>query len=209
MSFGRIISRDTVKRQRASRPHRSAGTVHARPETLAESLAKNGGPGIGLLVPTGISTSPFLSEQEYKKYAHLYDPKALGRIARALREPAVRARMSHDNGTAPELHIVGKFLHLGWVVGEGILFQEATLYGFRRRHRVFVSDVALRFNGRFVLCPVDGEYFHDRLQKQRIDDANRNMALGRLGQVLPVPSRYCFEGQTLDDFFAQRLGVTA
>ena len=202
-------TRNTVARRRAKATHRvGQATVRARPETLRESLARTGGMGVGLVAESGRSYAPFASETERKRYEALYDPVAMGRIARALREPLVQAKLSHDNGTAPELHIVGKFLHLGWIMGKEIHFQDTDLFGFRRRHRVFVSDVALDFDGRNVLVPVDGEYFHDRLAATREDDIRRNATLARLGQVCPVPSRYCFEGATLDAYLDQRLGVT-
>lgn len=208
MTFGSLTTRDQVKRQRAQQPHRTHATIHARPETLREALAKSGGVGVGLVAPNQVSVYPFDNQAEYDRYSALYDTAAMGRIARALREPQVRALMTHDTGTAPELHIVGKFLQIGWAIQRDIIFQTTSLVGFRRRHRVFVADVALRFGGRFVLVPVDGEHFHDRLRVQREDDLRRNAALGRMGQVCAVPSRYCFEAATLDSYLQQRLGVS-
>jgi hypothetical protein len=210
MSFGDLTTRNEVARQRAKRPHREHATIAARETTLRESLAHEGGIGIGILVPSQVSVYPFDSQEEYDRYAATYDPIAMSRIARALRDPAVRARITHNTGTAPELHFVGKFLQLGWKIGQGIIFQDRTvaaINGIRRMHRVFVSDCALRFNGRFILCLINGAYFHERLQIERERDIQTGESLRRLGQVLMVPSEVCFEGRTLDAFLAQKLGT--
>lgn len=208
MSYGKLASRDAILRQRARQPHRKGATIRARPETLAESVARHHGAGVGIITDSGKAYSPFDNLAEYERYAKEYDGKALGRIVRSLHEPEVRKRMSHDNGTAPELHVIGKFLHLGFVLGVEVFFQDIPVYGFRRMNRVFTADTGIWWGGRKVLMPVNGEFFHDRLASQREADERLTIRLQQLGTVLMIPARFCFQGDTLDSFFTQHLGVT-
>jgi hypothetical protein len=204
-----INDRNTVQRIRAKRPHRVGATVHARPETLAQAISRGGGGGVGIVIDSGKSYAPFDSLTQYEQYAKDYDGKALGRIARALREPEIKAHLTHDNGTAPELHVGGFWLQHGLQLGAELFFQDINLYGFRRLHRVFTADLGIWWNGLKVLLPVNGDYFHERLNIERVNDETtfNELKSRGLGDVLPIPGDVCFQGDTLDAFFTMHLGM--
>jgi hypothetical protein len=211
MPVSGFTSRDTILRQRAKRPHKTGGTLRAKAETLAEAVARRGGAGVGIVPDSGVGYAPFDNLAEYERYARMYDPVAMGRIATALRNPLVHAKITHNTGTAPELHVVGKFLHLGWKIGVELFFQDISIIGFRRLHRTFTADVGIWWYGQKILLPVDGEYFHDRLQIQRADTVVRDttLVIKTHSRVVDIPALTCLAGSTLDEFFRLKLGAVS
>jgi hypothetical protein len=190
------------------KPKRLAGfTQKARGATFAQLTT---GLGTGQHAKTAVSYYPFVGPDAGKWFArtHNLDTQARGYVARSLRERDIRAKITGNTGTIPELVVVGYYLSQGYRLHRTLFFQEVALTGFRLT-RKFIADVAVSGpGGMLILLPIDGRFFHDRTLSQQLDAQRRNAALSRLGRVVPIPDIECFSGVRLRSYL-RRKGVAA
>lgn len=177
-------------------------TIAARANTFAQATASHER-RTGLKGLPQVGPWPF-KDLQTKNHYRQYDTIAMSRIALALGSPEVMSKANfHNVGTGSELHVVGRFLQLGYRWEHELFFQEATLLDFRRA-RAFVADVAIRPPGQgLVVMPIDGQAFHAKTYAEVLDGNARDRALRRLGRVVVVPDTMCWRGADLDSFLNQ------
>lgn len=172
------------------------GTMTARPQAFAAQVAefakKAGAVGFKALSPQ--SNWPF-TDKTQKDAARRYDPVAQSFIVLALKYRGRGVVISGNQGTLPELVLLGAHLARPFFrLGVNLWHQSVALYGLRARDRAFIVDVAAEYCGVRWLYPVDGEYFHLKSMTEVLDSQKRNWELEAMGMVLPVTDVQCYDG---------------
>lgn len=192
------------KPHKFQRPKSLSGFTQAARGATFQQLTR--GLGTGQRVASSVSFYPFTGRDAAKWYRRtkMLDATARAWVARALREPYVRSKVSGNTGTVPELVVVGRFLSHGFKLHRTLFFQEVALHGFRLT-KAFVADIAISTaGGALVLLPIDGRYFHARTLRQQLDAQKRNRALSRLGRVVPIPDTETTNSVRLNAFLKRQ-----
>ena len=177
-----------------------SGSSYARSESIAQARARTGGVGRGMIAVDN-TAYPFKTAADKLKFK-LYDSITQGWIARAQENAIVRARTSGNTGTGPELCLMGYFLAHGRTIDRDLFFQSLKIYGFRTT-KAFVPDVAiLGPYGRLIMLPVDGAFFHDKTEIQKLDGEARDRFLSKKGRVVAVADWIPLTANGLITFFA-------
>lgn len=178
---------------------RGGGTSKAREQVFGArvaAFAKSVG-DIGFKPDGAQSYWPFTSKKVSDQYQK-YDGLARGFIHEALKWRGRGIVISGNQGTAPELALMGAHLVTGFFhFGVNLWHQSIPLYGLRARDRPFVFDCAASYGGRMYLYPVDGEYFHLKSMQEVLDSQRRNWLGEALGQVIPVTDVQCYNGEAM------------
>jgi hypothetical protein len=197
---------NTVKKRQtfatAIKP-RNGGTLVAREQVFAAKVAAfaKGVGRIGYKPPGADSYWPFSSKYISDLYDR-YDTLARGFIAEARKWQGRGVIISGNQGTAPELALLGAHLVSGaFHLGVNLFHQSVPLYGLRARDRPFIVDVAASYGGVMWLYPMDGEYFHLKSMQEVLDSQRRNWLLEAAGgRVLPITDVQCYSGMAMIEF---------
>jgi hypothetical protein len=195
-----------VKHLHALKPKSLAGFTRSARGATFQQLTRN--LGTGIRAQSGASYDPFSGADAAKWFGRTrnLDAQARAWVARAVREPGVRAKISGNTGTVPELVVVGRFLSKGYRLGVNLYFQDKALAlkGFRLT-KPFIPDVAiLAPGGTLILLPIDGRYVHARTLKEQIDAQARNRALSFLGTVVVIQDTECTSGARLNGYLSRK-----
>lgn len=191
----------TNKNQRPPQPKRTgrASSVASGPTFAQQSRQA------GQKVPNLHDTRPFdgLEGAELLKVQYgRYEYSAQECIARALHEHGIRAALSTNVGTAPELVVLGDALLRGLTLGRSLFFQSRTFRDavFNPSGRSFNVDILKKPHADSWLEPVDGAFFHVAELKQRVHDARRNGELAQYGHVVVISDRVCQSREQLRSY---------
>jgi len=190
---------------RPPHPHTLPGFTRRAKGATFQQLTR--GLGTGAKAKSSISFSPFTGADAAKWYGRTgnLDTQARAWVARALREAGIRAKITGNTGTVPELVVCGRFLSKGYKLGATLFFQDRALAlrGFRLT-KPFIPDVAITApGGTLILMPIDGRYVHARTLQEQIDSQRRDAALAFLGKVVTIQDSECTSGGRLDAFLSR------
>jgi hypothetical protein len=186
---------------------RDAGVLHAKDQSFGARVAlfARGVADPGFKPPSELSFFPFTDKYHSDLYA-AYDGLARGFIAEALKWQGRGVVISGNQGTAPELALVGAHLVTGnFHLGVNLFHQSLTLSGFRANGRLFTADVAATYCGQIWAFPIDGHYFHTSSMTEILDSVQRDyQLLSVAARVLDVLDTQCYVGQAMLDFLHER-----
>lgn len=174
------------------------GTLHAKSQAFASRVAGSAHGDVGFQITSEDVNYPFDTKYLSDLY-RAYDGTARAFIAEALKFRGKGVIISGNQGTAPELAILGAHLVTkGFKLGINLFHQSIKLYGLRANDRAFTVDVAASYGGVLYLYPIDGVYFHLKSELQVLDSLRRNWELETAGGVVaPILDTECYVGAAL------------
>lgn len=154
---------------------------------------------VGITVVSQTGPEPFDNQRD-KDNARLYDIQCQQWIAEAMKWDGRGVTISGNQGTQPELALIGMYLQLGYILDVNLFHQRIPLSGLRARDRPFIVDAAVDSFGVRWLYPVDGWFFHNRDFNQVLDATRRDWELEAIGEVLAILDTTCYISTNLVSF---------